>query len=304
MYPMNNNLYEILEIPSNASIDEIKKSYKKLVIKLHPYKHMNDFNNIKNIEEKFRNIQIAYEILSDVNRRNKYDLMNEQDKIQLFDTFKTYFSTYHSFDKYYSSFINLFYNGDDTALKNDFNKFNFSNIYNNLINKLTENVDEIMQNFNIEYFIDVSLEDKYNDVYKRVNIPRKTKKDFIADIRVLENQIILKEEGELNGSLIININCDIPNNIQIINNDIYLFKEITLYEYLYGGSFKYQHVDDSIININFDSFINKSPVSIINNKGFVYLDDDNKRGDLIIHFIIKNIDDNIFKNKIKDLCEK
>jgi len=301
---MNTNLYEILEIPPNATIDEIKKSYKKLVIKWHPDKHMNDINNIKNIEEKFRNIQIAYEILSDVDRKNKYDLMNESDKIQLFDTFKTYFSTYHSFDKYYNSFINLFYNGNESDLKNDFNKFNFNNIYDNIIHKLTENTDTLINNLNIEYTLNVSLEDKYNDVYKRINIPRKTKNDFIADIRVLENQIILEKEGELYGSLIINIISNIPSNIQIINNDIYVIKEITLYEYLYGGSFEYNHLDDSIININFNSFINKSPVSIINNKGFVYLDDDNKRGDLIIHYMIKDIDDNIFKNKIKDLYKK
>ena len=296
MYPMNNNLYDILGVSCNSSYDDIKKSYKKLVLLWHPDKHMNDLNNIKNIEEKFKNIQIAYEILSDDNRRKKYDLMNEQDKTQLFDTFKTYFSTYHSFDKYYKSFINLFYNGNETDLKNDFNKFNFNNIYNNLIHKLID-----INNFNIEYTLSVSLEDKYNDVYKRINIPRKTKSEFIADIRVLENQIILEEEGEFNGSLIIHIIYNIPNNIQIINNDIYVFKEITLYEYLYGSSFDYQHLDDSIINIKFDSFINKSPVSIINNKGFVYLDDDNKRGDLIIHFHIKNIDDIDTKNKIKDL---
>ena len=90
-------------------------------------------------------------------------------------------------------------------------------------------------------------------------------------------------------------------NIQIINNDVFVFKEITLFEYLYGGSFEYHHVDDSIINISFDSFINKTPVSIINNKGFVYLDDDNKRGDLIIHYHIKNINDDTLKNKIKNL---
>ena len=298
---MNNNLYDILDVPSNASINEIKKSYKKLVIKWHPDKHINDTNNIKNIEEKFRNIQIAYEILSDVDRKNKYDLMTDSDKTHLFDTFKTYFSTYHSFDKYYNSFINLFYNGDETDLKNDFNKFNFNNIYHNLIHKLTENTDVIFNNCNIEYTLNVSLEDKYNDLYKRVVIPRKTKNDFIADIRILENKIILEKEGELYGSLTINIICNIQHNIQIINNDIFVSKEITLFEYLYGGSFDYLHFNNELINITFDSFINKTPISLINNKGLIYLDDEHKRGDLIIHYYIKNINDIDLKNKIKNL---
>ena len=107
----------------------------------------------------------------------------------------------------------------------------------------------IINNFNIEYTLTVSLEDKYNDLYKRVIIPRKTKNDFIADIRILENQIILEQEGEFKGSLIINIICNTSEHIHISNNDLFISKEITLYEYLYGGSFDYYHLDHSVINI-------------------------------------------------------
>jgi DnaJ-class molecular chaperone len=222
--------------------------------------------------------------------------MNESDKIQLFDTFKTYFSTYKSFNTYYDSFINLFYDGNETDLKNDFNQFNFNHIYDNIIKKIN-NID-VINNLNIEYTINVSLEDKYNDIYKRITIPRKTKPDFIADIRILENQIILEKEGELYGSLIINIICDLPDNIQISNNDIFVSKEITLYEYLYGGSFDYIHLNNDHINIQFDSLINKAPISLIKNKGLIHLDDDSTRGDLIIHYHIKNINNNDFKQNI------
>jgi len=295
---MNNDFYEILEISSDATLDEIKKSYKKLLIKWHPDKHMNDIN-IKLIEEKFRNIQIAYEILSDANRKKKYDLMNELDKTELFDTFKTYFSTYKSFNTYYDSFVDLFYDGNEKNLKNDFNQFNFNHIYHNIIKKIN-NID-VVPNLNIEYTINVSLEDKYNDIYKRIIIPRKTKKEFIADIRILENQLILEKEGELHGSLIINITCDLPKNIHISNNDIFVFKEITLYEYLYGGSFNYEHINNDHINIQFESLINKASISIVKNKGLIYLDDETKRGDLIIHFEIKNINNLDFRAKIKNI---
>jgi DnaJ family protein B protein 4 len=296
---MNNNLYEILEVPYNASIDEIKKSYKKMVIKWHPDKHSQDIHNIKNIEDKFRNINVAYQILSDIHKKKNYDILNDKDKIELFDTFKTYFSTYTSFTKYYNSFINVFYDGNESYLENDFNHFNFNNIYNNIIHKITNNTETL----NIEYFLNVSLEDKYNDVYKRIIVPRKTKNNFVADIRILENKIMLEKEGELNGSLIINIICNIPNNINIINNDIFLFKEITLSDYLFGNSFEYTHLDNSVIFISFQSFINNPPITIINNKGLIYLDDDNKRGDLIIYYLIKNINDIQFQNNIKKLYD-
>lgn len=63
------DLYAILEVPKDATIEEIKKSYKKLAMKYHPDKNPND----KEAEEKFKEIANAYEILSDPARKNNYD---------------------------------------------------------------------------------------------------------------------------------------------------------------------------------------------------------------------------------------
>jgi hypothetical protein len=64
------SLYNLLEISINSSIDEIKKSFKRLAKKYHP--DVNQGN--KTCEEKFKIILNAYEILSDKDRRNEYDL--------------------------------------------------------------------------------------------------------------------------------------------------------------------------------------------------------------------------------------
>jgi curved DNA-binding protein len=63
------SLYETLEVNENASVDEIKKSYRKLAKKYHPDKNPND----KVAEEKFKEINAAYEVLGDKDKKSKYD---------------------------------------------------------------------------------------------------------------------------------------------------------------------------------------------------------------------------------------
>ena len=61
--------YEILEITRDADSDEIKKAYRKLAMKYHPDRNQGD----KTAEEKFKDIQKAYEVLSDPQKKAAYD---------------------------------------------------------------------------------------------------------------------------------------------------------------------------------------------------------------------------------------
>jgi curved DNA-binding protein len=65
---MSKSLYETLDVASNASADEIKKAYRRLARKYHP-----DVNKDPGAEEKFKEINAAYEILSDEQKRRQYD---------------------------------------------------------------------------------------------------------------------------------------------------------------------------------------------------------------------------------------
>jgi molecular chaperone DnaJ len=61
--------YEVLEISKSASPEEVKKAYRKMAIKYHPDKNPED----KASEEKFKEAAEAYEILSDDNKKARYD---------------------------------------------------------------------------------------------------------------------------------------------------------------------------------------------------------------------------------------
>jgi molecular chaperone DnaJ len=60
--------YEVLSVQKNASKDEIKNSYRRLALQYHP-----DRNKAPEAEEKFKEISEAYAVLSDDDKRKKYD---------------------------------------------------------------------------------------------------------------------------------------------------------------------------------------------------------------------------------------
>src|SRR4029077_20670756 len=61
--------YKILGVSKSATQDEIKKAYRKLALKYHPDRNPGD----KKAEEAFKELAEAYEVLSDAEKRPRYD---------------------------------------------------------------------------------------------------------------------------------------------------------------------------------------------------------------------------------------
>ncbi|MBI2036533.1 DnaJ domain-containing protein [Candidatus Microgenomates bacterium] len=64
----NRDFYEVLGVVKTASADEIKRAYRKLALQYHP-----DKNKSKEAHEKFKEVNAAYEVLSDPQKKTQYD---------------------------------------------------------------------------------------------------------------------------------------------------------------------------------------------------------------------------------------
>lgn len=88
---MFDKYYHILELENNASLDDIKKAYRKLAIKYHPDKNP---NNKEKAEEKFKEISQAYEILTNKDKyvQDPRFRQNSMPQINPHDLFQQMFS--------------------------------------------------------------------------------------------------------------------------------------------------------------------------------------------------------------------
>ena len=70
---MGKDYYSVLDVRPTATLEEIKKAYKKKALQFHP-----DKNDSPEAEERFKQIAEAYEVLSDAKKRQVYDQYGEE----------------------------------------------------------------------------------------------------------------------------------------------------------------------------------------------------------------------------------
>jgi molecular chaperone DnaJ len=96
---MTKNYYEVLGVDKNVSADDLKKKYRKLSLQYHPDKNPGD----KEAEDKFKEIAEAYSVLSDDEKRKKYDLEQTMGANGNFGNWGDIFSN-RGFNNFFSGF--------------------------------------------------------------------------------------------------------------------------------------------------------------------------------------------------------
>lgn len=128
--------YKILGVEKNSDLNDIKKAYKKLAIKWHP-----DKNKSKEAEEKFKQINEAYSVLSDENKRYKYDSnINFTNNLDPFDIFNTFFEMNISNFNRQNRYNNMNNNINTNNLFDFISHFENMNINNNFTSVSTQTI--------------------------------------------------------------------------------------------------------------------------------------------------------------------
>ncbi|WQW86945.1 DnaJ domain-containing protein [Helicobacter pylori] len=204
---MSKSLYQTLNVSENASQDEIKKSYRRLARQYHP-----DLNKTKEAEEKFKEINAAYEILSDEEKRRQYDQFGDNMfGGQNFSDFARSRSPSEDLDDILSS---IFGKGGFSQRfsqnSQGFSGFNFSNFApENLDMTATLNVsvlDTLLGNkkqvsvnnetFSLKIPIGVEEGEKIR-VRNKGKTERTTRGDLLLEIHIEEDEIYRREKDDI-----------------------------------------------------------------------------------------------------------
>ena len=146
---MKEDYYEILGVSKSASASEIKKAYRKKAIQYHPDKNPGD----KTAESNFKKAAEAYEVLSDPNKKSKYDQFGHS----AFDGAGGFGGQGMNMDDIFSQFGDIF----GSAFGSSFGGFS------------SGGGQRLSKGSNLRIKVKLSLEDIINGVEKKIKVKRK-----------------------------------------------------------------------------------------------------------------------------------
>ncbi len=235
--------YKILEVSKNATKEEIKKSYRKLAKKYHP-----DLNpdNAK-AQEKFKEINEAYEVLGDDDKKQKYDTFGSGYDFtngQNFDPSQYGFDgySYSTVDGDFSDFFNMFFGGNGQK-GSRMGGFDFGNLFGgskkakrapSYESELTLTLEEAYKGGNKSFSLNFGGENKNITI----NIP----KGLLPGKK-------LKVKGEkwgIDGDILFKINFQENSKLRLDNLDLIYRLEIEPWEAALGEKVLVETLDGKI----------------------------------------------------------
>lgn len=272
--------YKILELDTNrVTIEEIKAAYRKQAKRYHP-----DVNvGSKLAEEKIKDINEAYKVLSDVTSKRKYDRTWNYNVKNMKRKQKTS-------GEMAGSFLNMFF-GD-----------------NQIKEEIAQSKLEPQRGEDIQTSINITIEEGFFGTDKKIILKNVEGKDKKIDLQVPEGikdgeQIRIIGQGKegknggKNGDLYIKINIENGQKYILKGNDLYTVIPITPWEAALGAKAKVTSIDDTKTQIFIPSGIQSGETIEIPQKG--YKTKYGERGNLIAQIKIV-VPDKLTKEEVEE----
>ena len=262
--------YKILNIETNkVTAEQIKVAYREQAKKYHPDVNVGN----KNAEERFKDINEAYRILSEVNSKRKYDRM------------------------WYNYIGKKKAKAEDnshgkTSIVGDFFNIFFGSVDNKKMEAKTttsKNIKPAVKGENIDTEISISINDAFYGADKKISLRTVNGTMRSFDVKIpagIQNHEKIRligqgkkgENGGKNGDLFIKINIEDTSDFKLIGYDLHKYLPITPWEAALGTKASLSSIDESLSVI-----VPKGTQSgeLIRIPGKGYKDGKGSRGDLV-----------------------
>jgi curved DNA-binding protein len=273
--------YKILGINKDASDEDIKKAYRKLARKLHPDLNPND----KEAHAKFQQINEANEVLSDPEKRKKYDTYGENWKnAEQFEQARQERQYGGSRGSQYQEF------------SGDFGDENFSDFFESLFGSRRGGrsaggqVKFRGQDYNAE--LHITLRDAYRTHQHTLDVNGKKVRITVA--AGIENGQVIKLKGHggpgvnggPSGDIYITFIISDDPKFKRAGNDLYTTEEIDLYTAILGGHITIETLSGKL-NLKVKPETQQGTKVRLKDKGFPVYKKEGEFGDLIVTYNIK-----------------
>jgi curved DNA-binding protein len=260
------NYYEMLGVNKNASSSEIKKAYRTLAIKYHPDRNLGN----KAAEEKFKDINEAYEILSDQTRRVQYDQSISRQKF----IDKTGFSNFGR------------NNGSAQGMKSERASRTRvdSQDYRPGTTKRTRVVNSTPARRDIEAKLTLGLDEAYRGGKRKIRLEDGRSLEVDMPVGMFNGQRIrLKGQGIEGGDLYLKITVARHPFFEIQGENIYCQIPVTPTEAILGSAIEVPTID-GLVKVSVPNGVRSGQRLRLANKG--YFDSSGNRGDQLVEIQI------------------
>ena len=281
--------YKILGVEKSASQDEIKKAYRKLAMKYHPDRNQDN----KKAEEKFKQITEANEVLSDPEKRKKYDTLGSN--------WKQHQSQGQGFDDFYSNYgrggggAQYSYSGNIDDLFGNISGFSdfFESFFGRSGSPGTQQSRRSRKGQDFEATLYIPLVEAYNGSTKEISIGGKRVRVKISPGTKDGKKLRLKGlgnegmNGGEKGDLYLTLKIEKDPYFELDGNNLYYDFYVDLYTAVLGGKKQVITLGGKTINITIPEGTDSGKVLRLKGLGFPTLENSKTNGDLLVRIKVE-----------------